>query len=103
MDLGQCMTRREDEEVFYVAACPYFQDYGHKMSEPAGFVYLHQSSMNTCVHEPMNRRGFLCSECIEGYSPSFTSPGYRCSNCTNVWYGIPSVLSLNSFQQQFFI
>ena len=90
MDLGQCMTHQEGEDAFYVAICPYFQMYGHKISEP-DFVSLpdNVSELNEYMCGPMNRKGILCSECRDGFGPSFTSPGYRCSNCTNVWYGIP--------------
>ena len=39
----------------------------------------------------MKRKGFLCSECIDGFSPSFTSPDYMaCSNCTaSKYFGVP--------------
>ena len=42
----------------------------------------------------MNRKGIVCSECIGGYGPSVTSPKFRCSDCTNSWYGIPLYLLL---------
>ena len=41
---------------------------------------------------PMNRKDFLCEECIDGFSVSMTSLGHKCSNCTDVWYGIPLYL-----------
>ena len=34
----------------------------------------------------MNRKGMVCSECIEGFGPSVTSLDYSCHKC--VWYGI---------------
>ena len=39
----------------------------------------------------MKRKGFLCSECIDGFSPSFTSLDYMaCSNCTaSKYFGVP--------------
>ena len=40
----------------------------------------------------MNRKGFLCEECIDGFAVSFTSMGHKCSNCTDAWYGIPLYL-----------
>ena len=43
---------------------------------------------------PMNRKGIVCSECIDGYGPSVTSPNFRCSDCTNAWYGVPLYLLL---------
>ena len=44
---------------------------------------------------PLNRKGHLCSECIDGFGPSVTSFGYRCTNCTDAWYGVPLFLILN--------
>ena len=43
----------------------------------------------------MNRKGRICSECIDGFAPSVTSHGYMCSNCSaSSWYGIPLYLFL---------
>ena len=44
--------------------------------------------------EQMNRKGRLCSECIEDFGPSIISSGLVCSNCTGVWYGVPLYLFL---------
>ena len=90
LELGQCMTQEEDSKEIFVAICPYFQLYGHNISEP-GFINLPDniSELNDYMCGPMNRKGHLCSECINGFGPSFTSIGYQCSNCTDVWYGIP--------------
>ena len=41
---------------------------------------------------PMNRKGFLCEDCVDGFTVSFTSIGHKCSNCTDTWYGIPLFL-----------
>ena len=43
---------------------------------------------------PMNRKGLVCSECIDGYGPSVTSTKFRCSDCSNAWYGVPLYLLL---------
>ena len=42
----------------------------------------------------MNRKDLLCKDCIDGFGPSVTSLGYKCSNCTDVWYGIPLYLAV---------
>ena len=36
----------------------------------------------------------MCSECIDGYGPSVTSPNFRCSDCSNTWYSMPLYLLL---------
>ena len=52
------------------------------------------SQLNHYMCGPMNRKGRICSECIDGFAPSVTSFGYVCSNCTGSWYGIPLYLFL---------
>ena len=74
----------------YVAECPYFQVDGHNVSRfKPGYIELppNISKLNEYMCGPENRKGFLCSECIEGFGTSFTSIEHSCSNCTNS-YGI---------------
>ena len=52
------------------------------------------SELNDYMCGPMNRKGRICSECIDGFAPSVTSIGYICSNCTGAWYGVPLYLLL---------
>ena len=52
------------------------------------------SELNDYMCGPMNRKGRICSECIDGFAPSVTSVGYICSNCTGAWYGVPLYLIL---------
>ena len=44
--------------------------------------------------QPLNRKGYQCSECFDGFGVSLTSLGYPCSSCTAVSYGIPLYLFL---------
>ena len=52
------------------------------------------SELNDYMCGPMNRKGLLCKDCIDGFGPSVTSLGYKCSNCTEAWYGIPLYLAV---------
>ena len=65
------------------------------MTEP-GYIKLPDniSELNDYMCGPMNRKGFLCKDCIDGFAVSVTSVGYKCSNCTDVWYGVPLYLVL---------
>ena len=60
-------------------------------SQP-GYIELPRniSDLNKYMCGPANRKGILCSECIDGFGPSATSPKFKCSNCTNAFatYGI---------------
>ena len=52
------------------------------------------SELNDFMCGPMNRKGRVCSECIDGFAPSVITPWYQCANCTGAWYGIPLYLFL---------
>ena len=82
-----CLTYNEETNTLPASSCTYFELNGHNISEP-GFINLPEniSELNDYMCGPMNRKGIVCSECIDGYGPSVTSPnGLRCSDCTNAW------------------
>ena len=89
---GYCMTHNKGGT--FVGRCQYFEIKGHNISERPGFIILpdNVSELNEYMCGPMNRKGLVCSECIEGFGPSVTSLGHTCSNCTDAWYGIPLFL-----------
>ena len=88
-----CMTYTKETSIISLSYCTYFND--HIISEP-GYIDLpyNISELNDYMCGSMNRKGIVCSECIDGYGPSVTSPNYRCSDCTNAWYGVPLYLLL---------
>ena len=63
------------------------------MSDP-GYIKLldNISELNDHMCGPMNRKGFLCEDCVDGFAVSFTSMEHKCSNCSDTWYGIPLYL-----------
>ena len=89
------MTYKEETSMISVSFCPYFELSGHNISQP-GFISLPDniSELNDYMCGLMNRKGIVCSECIDGYGPSVTSPKFRCSDCTNTRYGVPLYLLL---------
>ena len=94
LSIGYLMTFKEDEGIV-LSGYPYYQLEGHNTSDP-GYIKLPDniSELNDYMCGPMNRKGFLCGDCIDGFGPSASSIGYRCSNCTDVWYGVPLYLLL---------
>ena len=90
LEYGQCMTH--DGNTTVVAKCQYFQPNGYDTSE-AGYITLPSniSELNEYMCGPLNRRGPLCNECIDGFGLSATSILFTCSNCTHfsLTYGIP--------------
>ena len=90
-----CMTYKEETNILSLSLCPYFVFGDHIISEP-GFIDLPDniSELNDYMCGSMNRKDIVCSKCIDGYGPSVTSPKFKCSNCTNAWYGVPLYLLL---------
>ena len=92
VSLGYCATQDSNQSVF-LTKCPYFDLTGHNITEP-GYIRLPDniSELNKYMCGPMNRKDLVCKDCIDGFGPSVTSLGYKCSNCTDAWYGIPLYL-----------
>lgn len=98
LKVGYCMTYEEKQGIF-LAHCQYFQgitdSYGYRITHdnyiklPSNF-----SDLNDYMCGPMNRKGRLCSECIDGFGPSIMSLGFMCSNCADAWHGVPLYLFL---------
>ena len=90
-----CVTFNEKIKLLSIYNCPYYfqldQYYGsHIMLQ----LPQNLSQLNDYMCSPLNRKGYLCSECANGFGPSVTSFGYRCANCTDTLYGVPLFLFL---------
>ena len=87
-----CATFNEETKMLSIFNCPYFQLDKYRsrtLQLPQNF-----SQLNDNMCGPLNRKGFVCSECADGFGPSVTSFGYRCANCTDALYGVPLFLFL---------
>ena len=84
-----CMTYDEESGTSTVSYCPYFTLQGHNISGH-GLINLPDniSELNEYMCGPMNRKGIVCSECIDGYGLSVTSLKLQCSTCSSVRYGV---------------
>lgn len=96
------MTYNESSDTVALEKCPYFDVGRH---EVLTVLYNIVTSLNIKIPEnllelndfmcgPLNRTGFLCKDCIDGFGVSYTSLDYQCCNCSNVWYGIPLYLAI---------
>ena len=96
LELGHCLTYNGRNDTIALEKCPYFDVGGHDVMT---VLYNIVTSLNIKIPEnlselndfmcgPLNRRGFLCKDCIDSYGVSYTSLDYQCSNCTDGWYGI---------------
>ena len=94
--VGYCMTYDEPERTIYIGSCA-FNGGNFSTTGNGRFIELpvkNASELNDNMCGPMNRKGRLCSECIEGFGLSISSLMSVCSNCTGAWYGVPLYLFL---------
>lgn len=96
LKFGHCMTSDDMLNDSFVAICIYFQVEGHNVSGDSKAISLPDSisQLNSYMCGPMKREGRICSKCIDGYGPSFTSFGYQCSKCGNLWFGVLRLLAI---------
>ena len=93
--VGYCMTFEEQERTIYIAICNF--DGNFSIIGNGRYIELpvqNASELNDYMCGPMNRKGRLCSECIEGFGPSIISFRSVCSDCIGAWYGVPLYLFL---------
>jgi hypothetical protein len=95
LEFGYCMTYEEGEGTF-LGVCGSFLAHGRNVSNR---LYLdlpgNVTNLNDFMCGPMNRKGLICSECIDDFAPAITSFDYQCSSCTeSAWYGVPLFLFL---------
>ena len=96
LKFGYCMTYKEGEG-FFVGLCNYFKaSRFQNVSTKDNYIVLPDNTfeLNDFMCGPLNRKGVMCSQCIDGFGPSVTSIGHTCSNCTDAWYGVPLYLFL---------
>ena len=97
LSFGSCMTYNEQDGTTSLGQCDSFLVHNRNVSS-AYRKYLklpkNLSELNDYMCTPMNRKGLVCSECIDGFGPAIFSYGFQCANCTGAWYGIPVYLCL---------
>ena len=94
MNVIFCMTI--DEEGIFLGDCRTYAFNPNATVVDGIYIQLprNTSELNDFMCGRMNRKGRVCSECIDGFAPSMSSIGNKCSNCTGAWYGVPLYLFL---------
>lgn len=89
LSFGSCMTHDDTEGITSVGPCDYFLVHKQNVTN-RNYLRLPKniSELNYYMCAPMYRTGLVCSECINGFSPSVFSYGFQCANCTDAWYGV---------------
>ena len=92
LKLGYCMTY-EEESGFHVGLCNNIQVSRLNLT-PDNYIKLPSniSDLNDYMCGPMNRKGRICSQCVDGFGLAVFSVEQTCVNCIGVWYGIPLYL-----------
>ena len=89
--VGVCLTTLDnDSDIAVYGVCPYItasksdEQHGHDNYYHIEFD-LSKLTEQTCG--PLNRKGMLCSECLEGYGPAVYAFGNECLKCHGSVYG----------------
>ena len=92
LKLGYCMTY-EEEDGFYIGICDSIK-VNSLNTTTENYVILpsNVSDLNDYMCGPMNRKGRICSQCVDGYGLAVFSIAHTCTNCTGIWYGVPLYL-----------
>ena len=94
LKFGLCTTYDESADLVSYVHCSFFRaEQGYNITRP-GYVLLPEniSELNHYMCAPLHRKGMLCNECIDGFSPAVNSFRDQCFNCKDSWYGIPVYL-----------
>ena len=88
-----------DGHSLSIASCRHYFEPGRYNLTTSGYtlIPISLSDLNESMCAPLNRKGLVCRECIDGFGLSVTSFEYKCVNCTAVWYSIPLFLFLEFF------
>ena len=86
---GYCTTFEEGNGTF-LGICLYFQSTGLNFTSDGYTLPQNITELNHYVCGQMDRTNRLCSDCIDGFGPSFTSLYFECSQCTSG--GVPLYL-----------
>lgn len=86
LSFGICMTFNKDKG-FSVGPCNYFTLSKYNHSTKGNYITLPRSvsELNDYMCTPLNRKGDMCSQCIDGYGPSVTSMMYTCKECPDLY------------------
>ena len=87
--IGHCATYNEGKLIIALCRHYFLPSSYHNVTVP-GFIPLPLmiTELNDSMYGPMNRKGIVCSECMDGYGPSVTSYGYKCVRCPEAWYRV---------------
>ena len=92
--LGYCMTHDDSSGDTFLGRSIFYN-----YQKPTNHLYLELpiniSHLNDFMCGPLNRKGLLCSDCLDGFGPAVFTTGYACENCTgHSFFGVTLYLLL---------
>jgi len=86
-DIPSNYSDEQDSDAISFGGCPYI--YYNSSILYQGYIALPPNipDLNNVFSAPLNRRGLLCMDCIDGFGPSVVTIGYACANCTENNHG----------------
>ena len=93
---SNCITYDNETHSVSYSICPNIQSSNYTLTSTRRRILLPQNfnQLNDYMCSPMNRKGTACSECANGFGPSFTSLWYNCVSCQDTWYRVPLFICL---------
>ena len=93
---GNCITYDNETHSVSYSICPNIQSSNYTLTSTRRRILLPQNfnQLDDYMCNPMNRKGIACSECANGFGPSFTSLWYNCVSCSDTWYRVPLFICL---------
>ena len=86
---GHCATYNEGKLIIAMCRHYFLPNSYHNVTVPRFIpLPLTITELNDSMCGPMNRKGVVCSKCMDGYGPSVTSYGYKCVRCPDAWYRV---------------
>ena len=94
IEAGHIVSYNENLKLISVVAYEsYYQSWWKYNVTETGRILLpnNMSELNSFMCTPLNRRGYMCSKCADGYGPSLigsTCTYSLCYHCTSDWMGV---------------
>ena len=86
MSYNSSSSEEQESDALSFGRCPYIY-YSNIVNNRYIDLPKNISDLNDVFCAPLNRGGWLCKDCIDGFGTSVVSIGYTCANCTENNYG----------------
>ena len=82
-----CVSSAEDNNSYYVGVCPITME-KQSINRVVSLLPSDPALLTDAMCGPYNRKGLLCSRCIDGYGLPIYSTSLKCVNCISTAFNI---------------